>query len=78
VADLADYLDLTVGQAREQFRALALRRPAHGRQVAFLPAETLLFLAASLPCASEAQTNLPRGWGRRRACSLSASRSTAG
>jgi putative restriction endonuclease len=47
VADLADYLDLTVGQAREQFRALALRRPAHGRQVAFLPAETLLCLAAS-------------------------------
>jgi hypothetical protein len=48
VADLADYLDLTVGQAREQFRALALRRPARGgRQVAFLPAETLLCLAAS-------------------------------
>ena len=47
MADLADYLDLTVGQAREQFRALALRRPAHGRQVAFLPTETLLCLAAS-------------------------------
>jgi putative restriction endonuclease len=48
VADLADYLDLAVGQAREQFRALASRRPAHGgRQVAFLPAETLLCLAAS-------------------------------
>jgi hypothetical protein len=48
VADLADYLDLTVGQAREQFRALASRRPAHGsRQVAFLPTETLLCLAAS-------------------------------
>jgi putative restriction endonuclease len=47
VADLADYLDLTVGQAREQFRALASRRPARGRQVAFLPAETLLCLAAS-------------------------------
>jgi putative restriction endonuclease len=48
VADLADYLDLTVSQTREQFRALALRRPAHGgRQVAFLPAETLLCLAAS-------------------------------
>ncbi len=31
-----------------------------------------------LPCTSEAQTNLPRDWGRRRACSLSASRSTAG
>jgi len=48
VAELADYLDLTVGQAREQFRALAARRPASGgRQVAFLPAETLLCLAAS-------------------------------
>jgi putative restriction endonuclease len=48
VVDLADYLDLTVGQAREQFRALALRGPARGgRQVAFLPAETLLCLAAS-------------------------------
>jgi putative restriction endonuclease len=48
VADLADYLDLTVGQVREQFRALASRRPARGgRQVAFLPAETLLCLAAS-------------------------------
>jgi putative restriction endonuclease len=48
VADLADYLDLTVGQAREQFRALGSRRPAHGaRQAAFLPAETLLCLAAS-------------------------------
>jgi putative restriction endonuclease len=48
VAELADYLDLAVGQAREQFRALASRRPAHGgRQVAFLPVETLLCLAAS-------------------------------
>ena len=48
MADLADYLDLTAGQAREQFRALVSRRPAHGgRQVAFLPAETLLCLAAS-------------------------------
>lgn len=48
MAELADYLDLTVGQAREQFRALASRRPAHGgRQVAFLPVETLLCLAAS-------------------------------
>lgn len=48
MAELADYLDLTVSQAREQFRALASRRPAHGsRQVAFLPAETLLCLAAS-------------------------------
>jgi putative restriction endonuclease len=48
VADLADYLDLTAGQAREQFRALASRRPARGgRQVAFVPVETLLCLAAS-------------------------------
>lgn len=48
MAVLADYLDLTAGQAREQFRALASRRPARGgRQVAFLPAETLLCLAAS-------------------------------
>jgi putative restriction endonuclease len=48
VADLADYLDLTAGQAREQFRALRGRRPvAQGRQVPFLPVETLLCLAAS-------------------------------
>jgi hypothetical protein len=48
VADLADYLDLTIGQAREQFRALLLRRPVQsGRQVTFLPVETLLCLAAS-------------------------------
>jgi putative restriction endonuclease len=48
VADLADYLGLTVGQAREQFRALLSRRPVlSGRQVTFLPAETLLCLAAS-------------------------------
>jgi putative restriction endonuclease len=48
VADLADYLELTVGQAREQFRALLARRPVPiGRQVTFLPVETLLCLAAS-------------------------------
>jgi putative restriction endonuclease len=48
VADLADYLDLTIGQAREQFRALLSRRPVPGgRQVTFLPVETLLCLAAS-------------------------------
>jgi putative restriction endonuclease len=48
VADLADYLELTVGQAREQFRALMARRPVpSGRQVTFLPVETLLCLAAS-------------------------------
>jgi putative restriction endonuclease len=48
VADLADYLELTVGQARDQFRALIVRRPVHGgRQVVFTPVETLLCLAAS-------------------------------
>jgi putative restriction endonuclease len=48
VADLAAYLDLAIGQAREQFRALLSRDPAPGgRQVTFLPVETLLCLAAS-------------------------------
>jgi putative restriction endonuclease len=48
VAALADYLELTAGQAREQFRMLLARRPvAQGRQVAFLPVETLLCLASS-------------------------------
>ena len=48
MADLGDYLDLTVGQAREQFRALLIRHPVPGgRQVPFLPVETLLCLAAS-------------------------------
>jgi putative restriction endonuclease len=48
VADLAEYLDLTVDQARDQFRALQQRRPvSSGRQVTFLPVETLLCLAAS-------------------------------
>jgi putative restriction endonuclease len=48
VADLADYLDLTVSKACEQFQALLARRPVpRGRQVAFLPVETLLCLAAS-------------------------------
>ena len=48
MADLADYLDLTVSHAREQFRTLLARPPVPGgRQVAFLPAETLLCLAAS-------------------------------
>jgi putative restriction endonuclease len=48
VADLADYLELTVSQAQEQFQSLRARRPvAAGRQVTFLPAETLLCLAAS-------------------------------
>ena len=47
MADLADYLDLTVSQAREHFRWLLARRPVQGRQVTFLPVETLLCLAAS-------------------------------
>jgi putative restriction endonuclease len=48
VAELADYLDLTVGQARQQFRELMRRSPvSSGRQVTFLPVETLLCLAAS-------------------------------
>jgi putative restriction endonuclease len=48
VAALADYLELTAGQAREQFRMLLARRPVRqGRQVTFLPVETLLCLAAS-------------------------------
>lgn len=48
MADLADYLDLTLGQARKQFQALLDRRPvASGRQVTFLPVETLLCLACS-------------------------------
>ena len=48
MADLADYLNLTVSQAREQFQTLQARRPvSHGRQVRFLPTETLLCLAAS-------------------------------
>jgi putative restriction endonuclease len=48
VAELADYLGLTVGQAREQFRALLHRRSVPtGRQVTFMPVETLLCLAAS-------------------------------
>jgi putative restriction endonuclease len=49
VTELADYLQITVSLARDQFRALAARRsvPAGSRQVTFLPAETLLCLAAS-------------------------------
>lgn len=48
MAALADFLDLTVGQAREQFRELRRRSPVStGRQVTFLPVETLLCLAAS-------------------------------
>src|SRR5215831_1986044 len=40
-------MDLTVSHAREQFRSLLARRPIPGRQVTFLPVETLLCLAAS-------------------------------
>ena len=48
MAELADFLELTVGQAREQFRELRRRSPVSvGRQVTFLPVETLLCLAAS-------------------------------
>jgi putative restriction endonuclease len=48
VAELADYLDLTVSRARQQFRELKLRRPvSSGRQAVFLPVETLLCLAVS-------------------------------
>ena len=48
MAELADFLDLTVGQARQQFGELKRRSPvSSGRQVTFLPVETLLCLAAS-------------------------------
>jgi putative restriction endonuclease len=48
VADLADYLQPSVSHARDQFRQLLTRRPVRtGKQVTFLPAETLLCLAAS-------------------------------
>lgn len=44
---LDDYLDLTVSQARDQYRALVSRRPVSGKQVIFSPVETLLCLAAA-------------------------------
>jgi putative restriction endonuclease len=45
---MADYLELSVSQARDQFRVLLSRRPvAAGRQVTFMSVETLLCLAAS-------------------------------
>jgi putative restriction endonuclease len=48
VAELADYLDLTTSHARQQFRELERRSPVSaGRQVAFIPVEMLLCLAAS-------------------------------
>jgi hypothetical protein len=47
VAELADFLYLTIGQARQQFRELRRRSPvSSGRLVKFLPVETLLCLAA--------------------------------
>jgi putative restriction endonuclease len=48
VAELADFLDLTAGQARQQFRELRRRSPvSSGRHATFLPIETLLSLTAS-------------------------------
>jgi putative restriction endonuclease len=47
VAGLEDYLDLTASQAHDQYRTLLSRRPVPGKQVIFLPVETLLCLAAS-------------------------------
>jgi putative restriction endonuclease len=46
VATLSDFLDVTVDEARSQWRSMLGRRPA-GRQVTFTPVETLLCLAAS-------------------------------
>jgi putative restriction endonuclease len=47
MAGLADYLELSVGNARYQYRALLTRRPVSaGRQVDFVPVEALLCLAA--------------------------------
>jgi putative restriction endonuclease len=47
--EVGDYLDLTVGEAREQWRSVLSRAPVPGgRQVPFAPIETLLCLAASL------------------------------
>jgi putative restriction endonuclease len=48
VTNLADYLDISVIRVRAQFGELAARQPVQfGRQVIFLPVETLLRLAAS-------------------------------
>ena len=50
MAELTAFLDLTAGQAWQQFRELRRRSPvSSGRQVTFLPVETLLCLAASFP-----------------------------
>ena len=44
-----DYLSLTLAEAREQWRGIQGRRPvSEGRQVDFVPVETLTCLAASL------------------------------
>src|SRR5262245_61167199 len=49
VRTVGDYLDISVAAARQQWRALETRpRVATGRQVDFVPVETLLCLAASL------------------------------
>ena len=48
MADLLDYLEPSVSHARDQFRQLLTRHPVQtGKQVIFLPVETLLCLAAS-------------------------------
>ena len=48
MAELADYLDLTAKQARQQFRELKRRSPvSSGRQAIFLPVETLVCLAVA-------------------------------
>lgn len=48
MADLGSYLDITLAQARQQFREILRRPSASGkRQVDFIPVETLLCLAAS-------------------------------
>ncbi|MFY1697554.1 HNH endonuclease [Solwaraspora sp. WMMA2101] len=47
--DLRDYLDMQRAAAAEQWRSIISRKPViEGRQVAFLPVETLVCLAASL------------------------------
>src|SRR6266700_6501042 len=47
--ELGDYLDLTPAQAVAQWASVLARRPVEqGRQVDFIPVETLLCLAASL------------------------------
>ena len=47
---VADYLGVTVHEARSQWRGILARRPvvAGVRQVDFVPVETLICLAASL------------------------------